>query len=59
MYDAVRVRLGSLYFSEGRRTQSAAAQQPQYQQAQGGQQWQPTGDSADAMFQQNDDDLPF
>ena len=60
MYDAVRVRLGSLYFSEGRRGgQPSAPQQPQYQQAQGGQQWQPTGDSSDAMFQQNDDDLPF
>ena len=59
MYDAVRVRLGSLYFSEGRRAQPAAAQQPQYQQAQGGQQWQPTGGDTDPMFQQNDDDLPF
>jgi hypothetical protein len=55
MYDAVRVRLGSLYLSQ-RQASAPSNAQPQYAQAQGAQAYQPDMQPADASY---DDDLPF
>lgn len=55
MYDAVRVRLGSLYLSQ-RQAAAPSGTQPQYAQAQGAQSYQPDMQPADASY---DDDLPF
>ena len=55
MYDAVRVRLGSLYLSQ-RQTQVSNNAQPQFSQAQSPQAYQPNAQSVGNSYE---DDLPF
>ena len=64
IYDAVRIRLGSLYARIRQQPQQPAASQPMGQQAQGAQQYVPTttdpitGEPVQS-YNPNDDDLPF
>lgn len=57
MYDAVRLRLGSMYYHQTR--SDAAPQQPQYAQAGSAQQWTPPQTDPATGIPVTDDDLPF